>query len=403
MVARVQLTDGARPLPTSRTAPLAPPPDLLERARGGPASPLLFPDGHEGWLITGYDLAREVLSHPAISSDSARLRVPVRRDGAAVFLGQTARPGWFVDMDPPDHSRYRRQLGRFFAPARARAYGAVVERSVTEALARLRDLAVPFDLVQHFANPVPAEVIRDLLGVPRELQADFEAASSTLFSLAASADDGAAALTTLTEIFEALARHCRKVLGDDLFSALVVGTDLDDTELAGVGVLICTAALDSVAGMIGLGAYALLQQPRQRALLLGEEEGGTAAVDELLRYLTVFHLGLPRVATSPVVFGDVEVAAGQCVLVSLGAGNWEEQQFTEPAELRLDREPVRHLALGHGIHQCLGQHLARIEIGTALRGLLSTFPDLRLDRDPGAVEFADDSGRYGMRRMLVRI
>jgi cytochrome P450 len=173
----------AIPLPTLRGTPFDPPADLGRLRATEPLCRLVYPDGQLGWLITGYALARTVLADPRFSARSELKRLPVLRPGAAPFIGAPALPGWFVDMDPPDHTRYRKLLAGRFTVRRVAQLGPWVERVVRERLDALELAGPPADLISLFALPIPSLTICELLGVPYADREVFHRDSTILFSL----------------------------------------------------------------------------------------------------------------------------------------------------------------------------------------------------------------------------
>jgi cytochrome P450 len=385
----VETADGAITLPVERERPFDPPGLLAECRRVAPLCRLRYPDGHLGWLITGYELMRQVLIDPRFSSRSELTRVPVRREGAGPFIGQPAQPGWFVDMDPPEHTRFRRLLSGYFSSSRIAGMRDRVTDIVDRCIADLRRLEPPADLVQSFAVPIPALVIGDLLGVPEPARADFLRNSATLFSLDVTAEQAMSAMAELNELLLGLVRQRRRDRAGDLLSALI-RSDLSDIELAGTGVLLLTAGHDSIANMLGLGTFALLCQPDQLALLRSGRCSMDNAVEELVRYLTVFQFGLPRTALVDVELAGRLIRAGECVTLSLPSANRDPTRSTKG-----------HLAFGHGIHKCIGMHLARLEMQVAFAALFTAFPKLELAVAADAIEMSINSGRYGVRALPV--
>ncbi|QEU83777.1 cytochrome P450 [Streptomyces viridosporus] len=387
--------------PTARTCPFDPPPELATLRTQAPLSRLRYPDGHIGWLVTGHDLARRVLSDPRFSARSELKRVPVARPGTDPFYGKPALPGWLVDMDPPHHTRLRRRLMGAFTARRTRSLAPRIERIVDDHLEAMADLGGQADLVERFALPIPSLVICELLGVPYTERADFQRNSATLFKLDASAEAAAAAMAELDAFLTQLAEHRRRSPGDDLLSALAADGELSTAEVAGVGALLLSAGHETTAGSLGLGTFALLCHPDQLARLRTDPSLAGNAVEELLRYLTIFHFGVPRSPLEDVVLAEHTLRAGESVTVSLAAANRDPGRFEDPDRLDVGRAATGHLAFGHGAHQCIGQHLARTEMRIAFPALFARFPGLRLAVHPSKVPLGEDMGFYGVHRLPV--
>jgi cytochrome P450 len=388
--------------PADRDDPFDPPPLLRTMLRSGPITPLRYPDGHVGWLITGYDLARQVLSDPRFSARSEFKRSPVSRPGADPFYGQPASPGWLVDMDAPQHTRIRRALAKHFTAQRMRNLEPRVREVVDDHLSGMRSAGSPTDLVRSFALPVPSLVICELLGVPYEERAEFQRHSAVLFGLDSSADQASRAMTALNELLRALIERRRKHSATDLLGSLTMAGTLSRDELVGIGVLLLTAGHETTANSLSLGTFALLQHPEQLAALRANTTLIDNTVDELLRYLSIFHFGVPRTPTEDVTIDRQTIRAGQSVTVSLPAANRDPRRFPHGHRLDINQPARGHVAFGFGLHQCIGQNLARIELRTGLLAMFTAFPKLSLAIPPEEVRMHTNMGVYGVYELPVQ-
>jgi len=223
----------------------------------------------------------------------------------------------------------------------------------------------------------------------------------TLTSHSSTVDEQVAAMGAMRGYLLDLVRAKRAApaFGADILSALTT-SDLDDDELAGTGPFLLGAGLDTTANMLALGAFALLCHADQLAALRSDLGMADGAVEELLRYLTVGHTGV-RAALEDVELEGGTIRAGESVTLAMGAANRDPQQYPRPDVLDLRRRATGHLALGHGIHQCLGQQLARVEMRVAFPALLARFRGLRLDCAPQEVPLRPDANIYGAHRLAV--
>ena len=388
-------------MPSQRPTPFDPPEELARLREREPLSRMVYPDGHAGWLVTSYALAKEVLTDNRFSARSELKRVPVIRPSAEVFAGIPALPGWMVDMDRPEHGRIRSRVAGRFTHRRIQQLRPRLEAIVHSHLETMAEAGPPADLVEHFALPVPSVMICELLGVPYVQHEEFQHNSAALFSLENSADEAGAAMQALDALLADLVRRKRRVPADDLLSELVVDGTLGDAEIAGLGVLLLTAGHETSASMLALGTLTLLCNQEQRARLCADLSLMDNAVEELLRYLTIFQFGVPRTALVDVEITGRVVRAGESVTVSLPAANRDPARFTAPDELDLGRRAQGHLAFGFGVHQCVGQHLARLELAVGFRALLTRFPDLRLAGPLDTVKLAANQGFYGVHELPV--
>jgi cytochrome P450 len=308
-------------------------------------------------------------------------------------------------MDPPEHTRYRRMLSGYFTVRRMRELAPRMEQIVSEHLDAMECTGPPADLVPAFARPIPSLVICELLGVPYEDKATFQGCTSTLLRLDTSEDAITAARDELwTYMLDLVAAKRQRPDGALLGSLIQAGaadTALTDEKLAGLGQLLLAAGHETTANMLALGTYALLGHPDQLCALREETGLLDSAVEELLRYLTIVQFGTVRVAREDVDFAGRRIRAGETVVASLAAADRDPAQFPEPDELDLARPASQHVAFGHGMHQCLGQQLARAEMKVAYKALFGRFPRLRLAVRPDEVPMRDDMFIYGVHRLPV--
>jgi cytochrome P450 len=392
-------------LPTGRTpgCPYDPPAELARLRTDDPVTALAYPDGHIGWLVTGYDAARTVLTDARFST---RPELKHSALGAVARPGgprQPAAPGWFINMDPPRHTHYRRLLTGQFTVRRMRVLETRVGEIVDECLDRMAAAGPPIDLVEAFALPVPSLVICELLGVPYADHGFFQQQSTAMVRLDSTQEQVTAAMGRLTEYLRELVRAKRARPADDLLGGLIREAELTDEELANIALILLVAGHETTANMLALGTFALLLHPEELAALRADPGLTDTAVEELLRYLSIVHLGAPtRAALEDVELDGRPVAEGETVTLSLPAANWDPAEFPEPDRIRLERPNARrHLAFGHGVHQCLGQQLARIELRIGYRALFERFPSLRLAEPARDIPLRENAAVYGVWRLPV--
>ncbi|MFJ4775656.1 cytochrome P450 [Streptomyces sp. NPDC088762] len=358
-------------LPTERRSgcPFDPPAELLDARRHGPISRYTHPGGKPGWMITGYDMVRSVLADPRFSSRKDLMNV-------VDFELPPAPPGEFLLMDDPEHSRYRKPLVGKFTVRRMRMLTERIEQITADCLDAMEKAGPPTDLVTAFAKPIPTIVICEILGVPYEDRASFQEQIDAFMGGEVSDEELIAAYTATQEYLARLVAAKRAHPTDDVLSELTE-SDLTDEELKGISLILLAAGFDTTANMLSLGTFALLQNPDQLAALRADSTLVDGAVEELLRYLSVaktFH----RTALEDVELGGQTIKAGTTVVLSYNTANRDPDRFTDPHTLDIRRQAAGHLAFSHGIHQCLGQQLARVEMRVAFRALVDRFPTLRL-------------------------
>jgi cytochrome P450 len=232
----------------------------------------------------------------------------------------------------------------------------------------------------------------------------FQKRSRTLMSFATEGPELLQARKEFRTYMLKLVQAKRAAPADDLLSGLVhrEGEDrLDDEELVNIGLLLLVAGHETTANMLGLGAFALLRHPAELERLRADPGLVDDAVEELLRYLTIVHFGLVRVATEDVTIGGQPISAGEPVVISVAAANRDPAHFPDPDRLDVGREREAHLAFGHGVHQCLGQQLARVEMRIGFAGLLAALPGLRLAVPAEQVRMRDEMFIYGVEELPV--
>ncbi|MFJ5817475.1 cytochrome P450 [Streptomyces sp. NPDC093108] len=381
-----------------------PPAELVSMRESGPVIRLMLPSGKEGWLITRFNEAKSVLSDARFSSANRGASNPVS-EVPDELIEETTIPGLFVGMDPPEHTRYRRLLAGYFTLRRMRLLEETVQDVVSDVLNALDETRGPIDIVSAFSVPVSHVVMCKLLGIPDGGRDEFHRCVETMLQLDRPQDE-------VLEAFGEVRRHLRNAIEEresnpdsGIISDLIHRPRGDDrltaAELEGVAFLILVAGYDTTYNMISMGALTLLCHPDQLARLRAQPSLMDNAVEELLRYLTVTQVGLVRVATEPVRVGDVVIEAGESVVVSAFSANRDPRRFADPDRFDVARTGVQQLTFGHGIHQCIGAHLSRLEMKIALAELFRRYPTLRLAVPAEQLNLRTDMPIYGPAELPV--
>jgi cytochrome P450 len=303
-------------------------------------------------------------------------------------------------MDPPDHGRLRRKLTGAFTVKRMKQLEEHIADVVERQLDHLARLVPPVDLVKEFALPVPSLVICELLGVPYADREKFQADSAQFMVREQSLEEKMGAYIALNTYLSELVTSKRAEPGEDILSDLARHDDLTIEELTGAAFLLLLAGHETTANMLALGTFALLENPGQTAELRADPELLPGAVEELLRYLSVADIFF-RYATEDLELGGETIAKGSTVVVSLLAANHDPRRFDDPDTLDIRRNARGLLSFGHGVHQCLGQQLARIEMRAGFGGLLRRFPTLALAVPAAEVKLRTDMNIYGVHALPV--
>ncbi|MFI7671762.1 cytochrome P450 [Nocardia sp. NPDC049526] len=391
-------------LPMERNAgPFDPPREITRLREARPVSPLVFPDGHKGWLVTGYEEVRQLMADTRFSSrqDIGIVHVPYETPGMPVATEPSPQiPGLFVAMDPPDHTRLRRKLTGAFTVKRMKQLEEHIIDIVERQLDEMARLTPPVDLVKAFALPVPSLVICELLGVPYEDRDNFQVNSAKFLIKDQALEEKMAAYGAMTMYLAGLVTGKRAEPGEDILSDLARDDDLTIEELTGIAFLLLLAGHETTANMLGLGTFALLEHPEQLAELRADPELVPDAVEELMRYLSVADI-FYRYATEDIELGGETIGKGSTVVISLLAANRDGRRFHNPDTLDIHRRARGLVAFGHGIHQCLGQQLARIEMRAGFDGLLRRLPTLELAIPADEVKLRTDMNIYGVHELPV--
>ena len=365
---------------------------LFARLRDrGPVSYVRLSNGLDAWLVTHYEEARAAFADERLSIDPMNVDEARRRTFLA--LDDQGRPllSHLLNTDPPDHTRLRRLVSRAFTPQRIETLRPRVREMADGLLDAISDPGRPADLIEAFAYPLTASAIAELLGVPVEDRDDFRDWTRELLTPPVENTDGqAAGILSMFGYLTEFIRRRRSELGadaaaesqPDLVSALIAASDeggrLDEGELLNMVIVILTGGQDTTTGLIANGLLALFEHPDQLRLLRERPELLPVAIEELFRYDGPGSTAMPRFATRAVEIGDMTIPAGSVVFLAMSSANRDEGAFAGAAHLDITRTRNRHLALGHGVHTCLGAPLARLNSQVALGTLLRRYPDVRL-------------------------
>jgi cytochrome P450 len=336
-------------------------------------------------VVTRRCAVNEVFRHPEAYSSNA----------AAADL-KTPRPLIPLQIDPPDHRKYRKVLDPLFAPQRMKRLEEPVARLVNEHIDRFAGQR-EIDFAQQFSVPFPSQVFLTLLGLPLEDLPRFLAMKDGIIRAhhilgkpldhPDVAEHRAASARAIYEYYDTVLEERasddrrRDDLLTQLLDAEVDGVRLSREEVLDTCFLFLTAGLDTVSASLDCFFGYLAEHPEQRRPLVERPSMIPQVVEELLRWETPV-IAVSRVATRDTELAGCPVSAGQRVSVVLGSANTDEDEFPDADEVRWDREENRHLAFGGGIHRCLGSHLARLELRVALREWHARIPDYHVK--PGA-------------------
>jgi cytochrome P450 len=397
---------GLTTFPAQRASgcPFDPPPEHRRLQAEARISRVRLWDGSTPWLVGGYDDMRSLLTDPRVSAD---VRQPNYPHASAGTKARRTDEIPFISMDDPEHARLRRMVTGAFAVKRVEAMRPAIQRIVDRLIDDLLAGPKPADLVAEFALPVPSLVICELLGVPYADHDFFQRNSRLLINRNSTAEQGRRAQADLVAYLEELVGRKLAEPADDLLSKLAVEQvatgAMTRHELAVMGQLLLVAGHETTANMIALGTVALLEHPDQLAELRAAEDPKliAGAVEELLRYLTIVHSGRRRVALADIEIGGQVIRAGEGIVLAGDVANRQAEVFADPDRLDIHRDARRHVAFGFGVHQCLGQPLARVELQVVYGTLYRRIPTLALASDVTELPFKHDGLVYGVYELPV--
>lgn len=349
------------------------------------------PDIDGAWYLFRYDDCLEGLHDRRLVLDPGavgrELSVP------AVFRPIAELMSRFLGaIDPPEHARMRLLLHKAFTPRRVAALRPRVEQITAELLARpARAGAARFDLIAAFAFPLPIAVIGEILGVPPSDQHSFRELSTRVVNAndnpndAGAVEVGAQAAGEMVDYFAELVEAKRRDPGDDFLTAMVTAEEagvmpFSHDELIAIAIELLIAGHETTVNALAKGTIGLLTQRGQYELLASDPERyRVSAVEEILRWTSPLQRTRNRWATEDIEIRGRRLRRGDPVFLLPAAANRDPAQFPDPDRIDIGRNEGLHLSFGHGIHYCLGQALARLEIEIAFGALARTYPALELD------------------------
>jgi pimeloyl-[acyl-carrier protein] synthase len=388
-------------------AVLADPYPLFRRLRE--QDPVRWDPFLHAWIVTGYQDVITVLHR--FSAD--RIRTPEQLSGmgcdelnpiARVMMKQ------LLFMDAPGHTRLRGLAATAFSPRRIELLRVhiheIAERLIDKILYKERGR---MDVIGDFAEPFPAIVTAEMLGVPvadyvllKDWSADF---AEMLGNLQHNADRAPRLLNSIEEMtmyFRAAIREKEKRPTEGLIYSLMTaevdGGRLTEEEVIANSILTMIGGQETTTNLIGNGLLALLRNPAQMALLNSDHSLIPSAVEEMLRYEPpVQHTA--RIAVEDVILGGKQIRKGQSVIAVMAAGNRDPERFPDPDLLDIERKDNRHLAFGWAAHFCFGAPLARMEGQIAFSALLRRFSEISLTNEP--LKWRENLGLRGLRALPV--
>jgi hypothetical protein len=381
------------------------PPEYAEARKLPGLLKVTLAGGEQAWLVTRYEDIREVMSNRSFSAMPSRPGYPFVSESLRGLL--TGERPTFVSMDGAEHLRFRRMLAPLFTVSRMNALRDEIQRIVDEALDHFTAQGNSGDFFEGFALTIPSLVICRLMGVPYEHHGFFQEAARNRMDLTVGADAPVEAGKVLGDFLRTMLEEMmtQEDPGDHLMGRLVQDQirpgKLDLEDAVAICRLLLIAGHETTANALTYSMLSLLCNPDQLKMLRDDPELMPVALEELLRYTTVPQFLPTRVAIEDVQLGGQLVRAGEGVIAPVGAGNRDPEEFENPDQLDITRSPNHHIVFADGIHQCLGQPLARLELDIALQTVIRRLPTLALAVPVSELEFRHDQRAYGVHALPV--
>jgi cytochrome P450 len=388
------------PLPRAEGCPFDPPPALRPLTAGKGLAKIRIWDGSTPWIVTGHAEQRTLLNDPRVSVDERLPGFPHWHEGMAA--GVEHRPRSVFNSDAPEHTPYRRIMTGAFTFKRVEALRPVIQKITDDLIDTMLAGPKPADIVESLALPLPTYMISEILGVPHEDHEFIHRSASDGIRRSATPEQAMGVFRALNDYLVGLIEKKTAEPADDVLSDIaerVNAGEITVPEAAMMGLGLLSAGHETSANMIGLAVVALLENPDQLAILRDTEDPKViaGAVEELLRYLGIIHGGQRRIAKEDIEINGEVIRAGEGIIVELFSANRDANVFPEPDRLDLHRVNARqHNAFGFGIHQCIGQQLARVELQVVYGTIFRRIPTLRLAKPVDQIEFKHDGLAYGV-------
>ena len=387
--------------PFARECPVLPPGAYAERRSRCPISQVELWDGSSAWLLTRYADIRAALRDARFSSDSSVPRFPAPNE--AIAAARRVQRG-FVRLDGEDHNRQRRLLAPYFTVNHVQSLRPLVEEKVNALLDAMETHGGPVDLVECLAEPLPVFLTCALLGLSSDDSPYLLDRVKTWMSADSKAEDATKAANDIIDFFrrviEIETANPTGGMVAELIRQHVMEGDISQEELLWMLHLLLVGGFDTAANMISLGTVTLLNHPHELAQMTADPSRVTKVVEELLRFHSVAHFTAGRLAKEDLIVGDQAIHAGEGIVAPLPAANFDPAAFPDPERFNPDRNARTHLAFGFGIHQCLGQPVARLELSIVFAQLFKRFPTLRLAVPESDLAY-NNSMIYGLRRLPI--
>ncbi|TDP37673.1 cytochrome P450 family protein [Nocardia ignorata] len=365
-----------------------------------------LPNGLRAWMVTGYDLAKQVLSDPTISKDlygpagtlaQLNANIPLRLDPPVNDN--------LVYSDPPRHTRLRKIAMRALTGRAIREFDSKIPQ-IAESILESVGTAAEVDILSAYAYPFTVTVVCELIGIDPADRGEFQGWLQTQLSAAGTPEKYAAAASFEKYVYRLMDLRDGRPATDflsDLMRPPDDGERLERRELVAMVNALLLGGQETTAALIGNSILTMLRRPGLMQELRADPGIVPAFIEEMLRYESSGNVSPPRFTTAPIEIGGQKIDSGQVVVVSLASANRDPNKFERPDELEPNRLDNRHLAFGYGIHRCAGAALARREAQVAVSSLLAHYSDISAATDLETLRWQSSSITHGLVSLPVRV
>ncbi|HEU5373822.1 MAG TPA: cytochrome P450 [Ktedonobacteraceae bacterium] len=393
------------PLPQARHS-LELPKEYTELQAKCPVARVKMPYGGDALLLTRYaDIAQA-------ANDAQRCGTILRSDGDVprMEVSPRTREGSLFTVTPERHNQIRRLVTRAFTVKHANEMRPGVVALTNRLIDEMERKGPPTDLYEDYAIKTPMVVICELLGIPYEDEKLFREWGRDLLSRTATSEEQQVRWQKMVQYIMPLIEKERANPSDTVLGMLVKNQEqgddvLTEQEMLSFALGLIAAGFETTSTSFTNSAFVLFQRPdllEQLKARVDDEEAMASAIEEILRVTLLGAGGRPRIAREEIEFSGVRVPSGEVLMLSFTAGNRDPSVFPDPDMVNFDRRPNPILTFGRGIHACLGQQLARMEMQVLWTTLLKRLPNVRLAVAPSEVPWrSGDTATTGPAHLLV--
>ncbi|MBT2793541.1 cytochrome P450 [Paraburkholderia strydomiana] len=390
--------------PMPRQCPFLPPQEYKEfQKEAGPIQVQMW-DGTSAWLCTRYDDVRAVLGDNRFSGNPSVPGFPSLSAARNAVLD--LEPA-FIRMDPPEHGHFRRMLTKEFMIKRVSAMRPKIETIFNGLLEEVIRKGPPANLVEDLFLPFTSEVIAWILDIPNKDHSFFQEQSRLKVLLDVDPEIPKAASERILGYLDTLITEREKDPEgrEDLLSRLIIEQvrpgHLTHRELVIMAELLLMAGHETTANQMALGVYSFLTNPDQLQLLRNDPSLLRGAVEEMLRFHTIVHYNAFRVALEDVEVAGQLIRKGEGVVALISGANHDATAFENPEKFDITRKADHHVAFSYGIHQCLGQPLARVELQVVFSTIFERIPTLKFAVPQDQIQGKGDHFVQGLEALPV--